>query len=130
MVTGIAVLACFLAGVIWWYQLRQGQKRMIAPLVSFGPQGRALSPAERKVLIGEHLAQQRWAFGLAWFAVGLGIMLGAFLIERLISAPHLGKKELASTVGLAGDISLAGGAFKLYKDSAERLQEALKIALK
>jgi hypothetical protein len=84
---------------------------------------------ERRVLIGEHLRQQRWAFGLVWFAVALGIGLATLLFERLILTQHLGRAELKAAVGLIGDISVAGGAFKLYKTSAKRLQEVLETVM-
>jgi hypothetical protein len=129
VVTIIAVLGCVVVGLCWWYSLWQSQRRLATPLVSFGAHVRSLSAAERKVLINEHLRQQRWAFALVWFAVAVGVVLGGLLLQRLLFVEHLSRKELEGAVGLVGDISVAGGAFKLYKNSAKRLQEILEIAL-
>ena len=125
----IAVLLAVVAALVWWYKLLDSDRRLENPAVSFGAEGRALTEAEREVLINEHLRQQRWAFGLVWFAVAVGVVISALLLDRLLFLDHPSRKELAGMIGLIGDISVAGGAFKLYKKSAQRLQVILGIAV-
>lgn len=129
MIVNLTIFICFIGGMIWCYRLWQGQLRLVAPITSFGRQARPLSATERKIIINEHLRQQRWAFALVWFAAGVGIVLGAFLLERLIFSEHLSSEELKRALGFLGEVSVAGSAFKLYTTSANRLHKILETVL-
>jgi hypothetical protein len=120
---------CLMAAVAWLYRLSQMQQRLLAPVVSFGEGKINLTLEERRTIIDEHLNQQRWAFALLWFAVAFGIAFGGYLIGQVVFSAKFGRSEWEAVVGLAGDISVAGGAFKLYKLSAERFQQILKVLL-
>jgi hypothetical protein len=123
----IAGFGCLIAGFIWWYRLSRVQSRLQAPVVSFGQAKAALTSEERSAIIGELLRQQRWAFALVWFAVALGIVLSGYLIGQVVFSRRFERAEWEGMVGLAGDISVAGGAFRLYKTSAGQLDKILEI---
>jgi hypothetical protein len=127
MGTTVTAILTFVIVILWWTQLRRRAQRMGGALVgTFGPQKAPLSPATVQLVVREHVFQERWAFGLAWFSFALGICFGAFLLSRVILDGNFGLKEVAESVAIVGDISLGGGALKLYRQSARQLQDTLK----
>lgn len=128
----VGSLLSLLVAVPWWLYLQSSQHRLAGPLLrSFGPRPkqRRLQRAEVEAILAVHLNQQKWAFGLVWFSVAAAMMLGAFLLGRIIISPKISYTELADMVALVGDISLGSGAFKLYRTSASQFSQILKSLL-
>jgi hypothetical protein len=123
----LATIASVIAGIIWWQQIVRLHRRLANPLVTFGHRKEgALTPDERKLVLGEYVKEQRWAFGLTWFAVAVGVILGSILIGRFVLAKEFDRAELAGVITLAGDITVAAGAFRLYKKASEQLQKGIQ----
>jgi hypothetical protein len=122
-----SAFASVIAGIFWWQQIARLHGRLVNPLVTFGNRREGtLTPDERKLVLGEHVKEQRWAFGLTWFAVAVGVILGSILVGRFVLAKEFDKSELAGVIALAGDITVATGAFRLYKKASEQLQKAIQ----
>ena len=84
--TIIAALLSVIAAIIWRQQLGTMHARLVDPIKTFGAGKPALTPEERKLVLSERVKETRWAFGLAWFAVAIGIILGTVLIGRVGAA--------------------------------------------
>src|SRR5947208_7857794 len=123
----ITLLALSGIAVFWFYHLAQLQRTMRAPIVSFGRAPLNISLAEREAVLIECLRQQRWAFALVWFAVVVGIVLSVFLLSRAFSEIQLSRRDILSTIGLVGDISVAGGALRLYRLSTQDVRQVLDV---
>ncbi len=116
-----------IAGLIWWYQIVRLHNNLVDPIVTFGERKEGgLSPEERNWVLSEHVRQERWAFGLVWFAVATGMIMGSILVARFVLARQIDKSELAGIIGLAGDLTVATGAFRLYKRASNELREIMK----
>ena len=83
----------------------------------------SLKPSERRVLFHEAARQQKLAFALLATAITLGFVLGTLLIGRFITATAIDVKTVAAAVTTAGDITLAMGAWRLYKTTCKRLDD-------
>jgi hypothetical protein len=81
---------------------------------------------DQQLLITTYLAQQKVAFKMASVAVAAGVFLGVVLIGRLVVARVIDVTVLTSVVGVAGDIWLGAGAFKLYDRASKRLEDAVR----
>lgn len=123
--TIIAALLSVIAAIIWRQQLGTMHARLVDPIKTFGAGKPALTPEERKLVLSERVKETRWAFGLAWFAVAIGIILGTVLIGRFVFAKEIDRSELAGIVGFAGDITVATSAFRLYSKASKELRDAI-----
>jgi hypothetical protein len=91
---------------------------------SYGAEGREKRPPRlNQAFFEELLSQNRRAFGLLWFTVAVGAMLGAYIIARASSGPRLDAKTLTALIGAASDIAIGGYAFKVYRVTSKRLDD-------
>ena len=128
MITAVlAALVSVIAGFIWWQQIASLHRRLRNPLATFGSRKEgALTSDERKLVLVEYVKEQRWAFGLTWFAVAIGVVLGTILVGRFVLARQFDRSELAGVLTMVGDITVATGAFHLYKKASEQLHKAIQ----
>lgn len=122
----IAALLSIVASMIWWYWLNRRQTRLTTPLVSFGSKHLSISLAERKVILNEYVCQHRWSFALVWVAVALSVVISGLLLCRVLLAKSLTGMDVASIIEVAGELSIAGSAFRLYRKSERQLNQFLE----
>ncbi len=104
-----------------WLEIRQARLR--EPIVSFGEKTLSISASERKILLDDYRRHNNWTFLLLWFAVAVDIIFGGVLFSRGLSSVN--KRDLMLMVG---DVSLAGGAFHLYRRTSTQLEKFVKMA--
>src|SRR5439155_4611815 len=101
-------------------------RRHRMPLGTFGDPSRlGIGSRERNLLFREFARQQRWSFGLVWFATGIGICLGALIVGRVSLGPASGLGGLLGGAGIVADVSLGAYAWRLYKTSSQRVERLL-----
>jgi len=123
----VAAGVSVIAGIIWWYQIALLHRSLADPIVTFGKrEDRSLSAEERQWILSGLVRQERWAFGLVWFAVAIGGILGSTLLIRVVFAGQMNASDVTSMVVVAGDITVATGAFRLYKIASKQLVEAIR----
>lgn len=107
----------------WRQQTEQHLKKRLS--AGFGP-SKGTRALEMRLIISGYLDQQRWAFGLVWFSLTIGIVLAGILLARLVFTSKFGYTELVESITLAADIVTLGSALKLYRLSTARLREIFK----
>jgi len=120
----VAVLSVIKA-IIWSQQLGSLHAGLVDAIKTFSAGEPPLSPEERKLVLSERVKEARWAFGLAWFAVAIGIILGTALIARFVFAEEIDRSTLVGIVGLAGEITVATSAFRLYNKASKELRDPI-----
>ncbi|HEY2390899.1 MAG TPA: hypothetical protein VGK22_06970 [Candidatus Angelobacter sp.] len=126
MIETIIMVVASIGGLLWLLYLLSRRSSLASPITSFDINSPRLNDAECEIVLIEYIRQLKWAFGLLWFAIALGIALGGFLFGRLFISAEFSLDDLASVITTVGDISLAAGAFKLYRTSGKQLQHFLE----